>query len=170
MSISAYYYQLNALNDILTKREYLYRQLLFTNEKIASLPISLTNSPKNPLIEDIKSLFSVTDVIINNTEYSREAHYFSLKFFNFNILKSILLENKFINLTQSMDFFFVYFFNLDANSDLNNLNSNDLYKNQYRPLKKGISNMIRLHATGAIAMPTEIRLQLLASSKDVIHS
>jgi heme/copper-type cytochrome/quinol oxidase subunit 2 len=27
-----------------------------------------------------------------------------------------------------------------------------------------------LHATGAIAMPTEIKLQILASSKDVIHS
>ena len=30
--------------------------------------------------------------------------------------------------------------------------------------------MIKLHATGAIAMPIEIRLHLLASSKDVIHS
>jgi heme/copper-type cytochrome/quinol oxidase subunit 2 len=29
---------------------------------------------------------------------------------------------------------------------------------------------LRLHATGAIAIPTEIRLQMLASSKDVIHS
>jgi hypothetical protein len=43
-------------------------------------------------------------------------------------------------------------------------------KNQYRPLRKGINNMLRLHATGAIAMPIEIRLQILASSKDVIHS
>ena len=30
--------------------------------------------------------------------------------------------------------------------------------------------MIRLHATGAVAMPVEIRLQVLASSRDVIHS
>jgi hypothetical protein len=37
-------------------------------------------------------------------------------------------------------------------------------------MRKGITNMIRLHATGAIAMPIEIRLQVLASSKDVIHS
>jgi heme/copper-type cytochrome/quinol oxidase subunit 2 len=42
--------------------------------------------------------------------------------------------------------------------------------NQYRPIKKGVSNMIKLHATGAIAMPIETRLHLLASSKDVIHS
>jgi len=37
-------------------------------------------------------------------------------------------------------------------------------------MKKGVTNMIRLHATGAIAMPIEIRLHILASSKDVIHS
>jgi heme/copper-type cytochrome/quinol oxidase subunit 2 len=44
------------------------------------------------------------------------------------------------------------------------------YKNQYRPMRKGINNLLRLHATGAIAIPTEVRLQILASSKDVIHS
>jgi hypothetical protein len=49
-------------------------------------------------------------------------------------------------------------------------NNTELYKNQYRPMKKGVSNMIKLHATGAVAMPIEIRLHLLASSKDVIHS
>jgi hypothetical protein len=37
-------------------------------------------------------------------------------------------------------------------------------------MRKGINNLLRLHATGAIAIPTEIRLQMLASSKDVIHS
>ena len=30
--------------------------------------------------------------------------------------------------------------------------------------------MLRLHATGAVAMPVEVRLQILASSRDVIHS
>jgi hypothetical protein len=43
-------------------------------------------------------------------------------------------------------------------------------KNQYKPLRKGINNLLRLHATNAIALPCEIRLQILASSKDVIHS
>lgn len=43
-------------------------------------------------------------------------------------------------------------------------------KSQYRPMKKGISNMVRLHATGAIAMPIETRLHIMASSRDVIHS
>jgi hypothetical protein len=44
------------------------------------------------------------------------------------------------------------------------------FKSQYQPMRKGITNMIRLQATNAIAMPTEIRLHILASSKDVIHS
>lgn len=29
-------------------------------------------------------------------------------------------------------------------------------------MKKGVSNMVKLHATGAIAMPIETRLHLLA--------
>jgi hypothetical protein len=48
--------------------------------------------------------------------------------------------------------------------------SDYLLKSQYKPLKKGISNMLRLHATGTIAMPIEMRLQILASSRDIIHS
>ena len=45
-----------------------------------------------------------------------------------------------------------------------------LLKSQYKPMRKGITNMVRLQATSAIAMPTEMRLHILASSKDVIHS
>tara|TARA_B100000497_G_C7695363_1_gene424465 strand:+ start:4718 stop:4999 length:282 start_codon:yes stop_codon:yes gene_type:complete len=51
-----------------------------------------------------------------------------------------------------------------------NGNAVELYKNPYKPLRKGISSMLRLHATGAIGMPIEVRLQILASSRDVIHS
>jgi hypothetical protein len=50
------------------------------------------------------------------------------------------------------------------------VNDTELLRNQYRPLRKGVSNMIKLHATGAVAMPIETRLHVLASSKDVIHS
>lgn len=41
---------------------------------------------------------------------------------------------------------------------------------QYQPLRKGIANMIRIQADKAIAMPVETRLQILAVSKDIIHS
>ena len=53
---------------------------------------------------------------------------------------------------------------------LTNFNKLELVKNPYRPLKKGLMNMLRLQATGAIALPVELRLQVLASSRDVIHS
>ena len=43
-------------------------------------------------------------------------------------------------------------------------------RSQYQPLKKGIVNMIRIQADKAIAMPTDTRLQILAVSKDIIHS
>jgi heme/copper-type cytochrome/quinol oxidase subunit 2 len=43
-------------------------------------------------------------------------------------------------------------------------------RNPYQPMKKGISHMIRIQADKAIAMPTDTRLQLLAVSKDIIHS
>jgi heme/copper-type cytochrome/quinol oxidase subunit 2 len=46
----------------------------------------------------------------------------------------------------------------------------DLYKSQYRPLRKGLMNMVRLQMSGTMALPTGTRLQVMASSKDVIHS
>ena len=46
----------------------------------------------------------------------------------------------------------------------------ELYRTQYRPMRKGISNMIRLHADGAISLPVEMRLHIMASSRDIIHS
>jgi len=47
---------------------------------------------------------------------------------------------------------------------------NSSYKNQYRPIRKGITNMIKLHATGSVAMPINLRVHIVASSKDIIHS
>ena len=58
---------------------------------------------------------------------------------------------------------------IDLSVSKNRLNKT-LYKSQFRPMKKGVTNMIRLHATSAIAMPIELRLHILASSKDIIHS
>jgi len=66
------------------------------------------------------------------------------------------------------DYLFFYFLNNNTTIELGN-NAN-LFKSQYKPLKRGISNLLRLHGTGAVAMPIEIRLQILASSRDVIHS
>lgn len=168
-SVQSYYYSISNLIDILTKREYLYRQLLTSYNKIINLPLYFTNSPTNPLIADLKSAFLFSDSAACNNEYSREVYYNSLAFFNFNVLKPFLnsISADFAAIA-IFDYFFFYFFN--QQNDKISENTEKLYKNQYRPLRKGISNMIRLHATGAVAMPIETRLQILASSKDVIHS
>jgi len=73
-----------------------------------------------------------------------------------------------VNLNFLNAYLFKYLLGADSSDSLGNNQS--LLKNQYRPMKKGVTNMIRLQATGAIAMPVEIRLHILASSRDVIHS
>lgn len=82
---------------------------------------------------------------------------------SFNYLTNELTTNP-KSLTQMV---FSHFLRSNCYSSTKNT---DLYKSQFRPLRKGISSMLRLHATGAVAMPTEVRLQVLASSRDVIHS
>jgi len=147
----------------------MYRELFANNGGLINLPLSFTNSPANPLINDVKASFLFIDPIVYNNEYSRDVYYTSLNFFNFNVVKTIVsYTGKAFNLSLFTDYLLYYFFNYDSQNIL--AANSDLFKNQYRPMKKGITNMIRLHATGAIAMPIEIRLQVLASSKDVIHS
>ncbi len=167
--VASYYYQTSMLTDILTKREYLYRQFLFSRKKIINLPLFAVNNPINPLIHDIKSAFMLTDPTTYNNEYSRDIYYNVLTHFHFNTLQSFLFSsfsviNMPLYLTTVMSFFFNNF------SPVNNILDIELLRSQYRPMRKGITNMIRLHGTGAVAMPIEIRLQVLASSKDVIHS
>lgn len=168
-SVQSYYYSISVLVDILTKREYLYREYLNANNKIVSLPLFLVNSPNNPLINELKAAFFFLDPSSISNEYSRDVYFNSLNFFNFNILKSIFEElNDSLNLAIVKNYLFFYFFNA---TNVSSFKSNqELYQNQYRPMRKGITNMIRLHATGAVAMPVEVKLQILASSKDVIHS
>jgi hypothetical protein len=165
-SVSSYYFNMSNLTDILTRREQLYRQYLSSRKLLLNLPSYVANSPQNPLTLEIKTMFNFVDPLFANNEYSRELHYNSLTMFNFYIFKTLFSSNsKFNNLTE---LFYFYFFN--NNEKIRLSGNSDLLKNQYRPLRKGINNMLRLHATGAVAMPIEIRLQILASSKDVIHS
>ena len=169
-SVQSYYYTLSVLSDFLTKREYLYRQYLELNNSTIHLPNEVTASPTNPLFSEIQSSFLFNDPTIYLTEYSRESYYNSLEFFNFLIFKDLLFYFKDIPLNVRLvdDYLFFYFFGFKNN--WKNGNTLELYKNPYRPLRKGISSMLRLHTTGAIAIPIEIRLQVLASSRDVIHS
>lgn len=173
-SIQSYHYNNALLVDLLTKREYIYRQYFETNRKVISLPKVLTANPQHPLIRELKSSFLFLDPTTYNSEYSREVYYNSLDYFKFMILKGWLLQldhtlrSTPINTNLVNNYLFYYFF---APQNPNKIGNNqDLYKSQFRPLKKGITTMLRLHATGAVALPIEIRLQILASSRDVIHS
>lgn len=169
-SIQSYYYSASQLVDILSKREYLYRELMMLNKKIVALPSALTASPNNPILGEIKTSFLYADPINLNNEYSRSIYLSSAQYFNYLIFKSFLI-NAGEGVDDSNFKTFIFSFLTNFNTDLNAVNSNfELYKNQYRPMRRSVANMIRLHATGAVAVPTEIRLQLLASSKDVIHS
>ena len=47
--------------------------------------------------------------------------------------------------------------------------SDDLLMNQCRPLRKGVSSMIRLYTVVVVDMPVEIRLHIPVSSKDRTH-
>lgn len=173
-SIAAYSYNVSLLADMLTKREFLYRQYLESTNKLINLPKIISASPNNPLLQELKATFQLIDPISYNSEYSRELYYNSLSFFKFILFKNWLtsmsntLEQLPINLNLVTDYLFFYFLNTNSSSKLGT--NSDLYKSQFRPLKKGLTSMIRLHSTGAVAMPTEIRLQVLASSRDVIHS
>lgn len=179
--IQSYYYSNALLVDLLTKREYVYRTYFEKNHRIISLPKSFTTHPHHPLIKELKASFQFIDPITYGSSYSRETYYNSLSYFKFLLLKNWLTDinifqkssqlsetylpvnTKFVN-----NYFFYYFFGSKSQTKIGrNL---DCYKNQYRPLKKGITTMLRLHGTGAVAMPIEMRLRILASSRDVIHS
>lgn len=170
--IQGYYYNVNNLTDILTRREYMYRQYFEGQYKTPSLPNLLTANPNNPLISELKSSFLFIDPITYNSEYSRDFYYHSLAFFKFIIFKDMLANAAKagdylpINWSAVTEYLFFYFFNTNSSKS----NNAELYKSQYRPLRKGVNSMLRLQSSGAVAMPIEIRIQILASSRDVIHS
>ena len=172
-SIAAYYYNVSKLVDILSKREFMYRQYLENSHSTVHLPKSLCSTPSNPILSELKASFLFSDPANFSSEYSRDLLYTSTPYFKFIFLKGLsqqasdLVSTLPLNSSLLTNYTLFYFFG----SSTQELNKNaELYKSQFRPLKKGISSMLRLHATGAVAMPIEIRLQVLASSRDVIHS
>jgi hypothetical protein len=157
--------------NLLTKREYIYKEYFLNKGYTINLPKYLLASPSNPLFEEVKSSYALMDPSSFSTEVSRDVFYQNINFVKFNMVKNAmntLVDNLGVNTSLLTNSLFFYLLNVNSTNQ-NNYNT-DLFKNQYRPMKKGVTNMIRLHATGAIAMPIEIRLHILASSKDVIHS
>ena len=128
----------------------------------------------NYRVAEIKSTYSFIDATTYSSEITRELLYQNVNFLQYSFMKDFIkVSNKlFHNIPVNFELINNYFIHLFGYSDnYGSIKGNqDLYKSQYRPMRKGITNMIRLQATSAIAMPTEIRLHILASSKDVIHS
>jgi hypothetical protein len=172
--VAAHYYTNSMLLDILSKREYLYRLFLKSKSNTIAIPKSLTVSPTNSLLKEIKASYAFIDPSTYSSEISRELLYQNTNFLKYTVIKDFLkLYNQFtvnlpINFTL-LDNYLVHLIGVTENYSKTGTNY-DIYKSQYRPMKKGVINMVRLQATSAIAMPTEIRLHVLASSKDVIHS
>ena len=172
--IASYYYATSILTDILTKREFLYKDFYKHKTNSMSIPKSLTVSANNNLLNEIKSAYSFMDPTTYSSEVTRELLYQNNSFLHYSFLRDFLKTSNsvFHNIPLNFDLlnnYFIHLFGYTENYGKVEGNT-ELYKSQYRPMRKGITNMIRLQATNAIAMPTEIRLHILASSKDVIHS
>jgi hypothetical protein len=170
-------YTQNTLIDILSKREFIYREFFSSKGLKLNLPKFLLASPTNPIFEEVQSGLGFFDPIIFSTEVSRDLFYQNSNRLNLSLIKDtciLLLTlnniNHPLNLNLLNNNILFYLFGDTQYIKTGSTYNTDIYKNQYRPMKKGVANMIKLHATGAIAMPIEIRLHLLASSKDVIHS
>lgn len=174
--IQAFFAKNSQLLDILTRREFLYRKYLQTNKRLMSLPTHFTTSKRNSLISEVKSAFLLSDPTTYSSESSRDFFYASSQFFKFLLFKPLILEAVAgaslvtpspINTSLITEYLFFYTLGFDSAK----LGCNDLlYKDQHKPLRKNITSMLRLHGTGAVAMPVDVRLQILASSRDVIHS
>jgi len=168
-STQSYYYTLSTLVDFLTKREFIYRQYLEGNGGLIYLPNDVKSNPTNPLLSEIKAIFNFNDPLVMSSEYSRVTLITTLDtiktlfYYNFFSIKNINFSS-----IPFSDLWLFYLSGVGTTSSTKKIY--ELVKNPNRPLRKGISNMLRLHSTGAVALPIEIRLQILASSRDVIHS
>lgn len=142
-----------------------------------NLPKSILSTPTNPLLLEIKNNYSLVDPSTFSSEISRDLFYYDTNFMWLRLLRSFLNGSESTRLNSLTDSLglnlpYDYLFLLASGTKLDGKigQNHELFKNQFRPIRKGVNNMIRLHATGAIAMPIELRLHILASSKDVIHS
>jgi hypothetical protein len=163
-------YSDSILSDILTRREYLIRHIYNSYGFKCLLPLYFTASPVNPLYSELQTISPLVDPVNISIESDRNLFYYHSSLFNLDIFTTIFSKLLNTNVPLNTDILTKYLLNYFTGITTNSNVYTDFYKNQYRAMNKGVSNMVKLHATGAIAMPIETRLHLLASSKDVIHS
>jgi hypothetical protein len=165
----SYMYNITVLNQILSKREYLYSEYFLNKGCALKLPNYLKSTPTNSLFVEVKNSYKFINPSNFINELSRDFYY------NNAILKNLTSLNHWSSVSETFNIgkFFnnIFYYFIETSSQVNNRKgSNEVYKNQFRPMRKGVSNMVRLHATGAIALPIEVRLHIMASSRDIIHS
>nr|YP_010049565.1 cytochrome c oxidase subunit 2 [Strombidium cf. sulcatum]QPL15970.1 cytochrome c oxidase subunit 2 [Strombidium cf. sulcatum] len=167
-------WEINTLVDIMSKREFLYRQFINNLNTKQTLLNTVVTSPTNPLLQNIKNTYVFNNPTTFSHEFSREFFYSKQSFLKFLLLKDVLNYNISLlnSLPVNMDKLvsYLYFYNNSEFASTKFENPTLNLKNQFKPMRKGITNMIKLHTTGAVAMPIEIRLHFVASSKDVVHS
>jgi len=144
------------LADILSKRDNLYQSL--ARSKSTSLDFSFYNSFNNKFFGEIHSILPYIHTDLPGINASRSLLFPQLTT-SLGGFGAFLGGGLQLNLLPGL------FSNLQNYEQLTHS-----FRSQYKPMRRGITNMVRLQATNAIAMPTEIRLHILASSKDVIHS
>ena len=153
-----------------------YLTSLLNTDTLSNLPVNLTtvNTSTRPYISSLtgksNSIDAQTTAVdaLSRREYIKASLRASVKAnpLNRNFLSTKVLTtdsdiyNSIRAIAESNDAPF--------GNDLAKLDS--VKTSQYQPLRKGIVNMIRIQADKAVAMPTDTRLQILAVSKDIIHS
>jgi len=149
---------------------------LNSKAQVVGLPDSLVASPTNKLLLELRASLGFVDTnslnaVNNYNSFNSDGNTFT----DNTSAKSSLLQHYItsavpLNLNPMLNFGKFYLNTTKSNFYQDTQFAPQLLKSQYKPMRKGITNMVRLQATSAIAMPTEMRLHILASSKDVIHS
>jgi hypothetical protein len=172
-------YVSSTLIDLLSKREHFYRLFVASGAHVIGLPGSFVAAPTSKLLLELQSTlrFAAPSQSALGHSYDR--------FINVCGGTNSSLPTYALDLGHSAyNFLPTSFASLDTllssprssasseklTSHAKTSTSTSSSKSQYRPMRKGVTNMVRLQATNAVAMPTEMRLHILASSKDVIHS
>lgn len=151
-SFGSYTFYNSKLIDILFKKELIIKSILDRKKNKFNI---VDLKPQNNLLMDLKS------TLIYNTDYDK---------FNGDIR---ILSFDFINRLRDR---FLFLRDPITSSAIKVIDSvddsyNNLYKkSQYKPMRKGIANMVRIQSNTAVAVPVETRIQLLTVSKDIIHS
>jgi hypothetical protein len=166
--VQGYVYATTTLVNLLTKREYLYREYFLNDGYTVTLPKDFIASPTNNILKELKSSFNFIDPTVYLGTAQRTFYYEALVTHHIQFITKFIMWAETLTSSNTFTKFLWYFYKNDLSSSFGS--SFELSKTQYRPMRKGISNMVKLHATGAISLPTEIRLHILASSKDIIHS